>query len=120
MRHAEPVTLQAVGFVPRTAHGDMWARNGRTLREIAEANVGEPYTDEGDCRVADGWGGSAGRGLRTQIGVPGNGLCLGRRSGRWSITLLDNRTGECGLWDHRELRRELTAEVRGIVQQQLF
>lgn len=100
---------------------DVWNRSGRTLREIAKAAVaGEPYTDEGDRRVADGWGGSAGRGLRTQIGVPGDGLCPGRRSGRWSITVLDERTGECGVWDLRELRRELAAESRGIVQPQLF
>jgi hypothetical protein len=98
----------------------MWARNGRTLREIAKADVGEPYTDEGDCRVADGWGGSAGRGLRTQSGVPGDGLCPGRRSGRWSITVLDETAGECGVWDHRELPRELAAEARGIVQPALF
>jgi hypothetical protein len=101
--------------------GNVWNRNGRTLREIAKDSVaGEPYTDEGDRRVADGWGGSAGRGLRTQIGVSGNGLCPGRRSGRWSITVLDERTGECGVWDLRELRRELAAEARGIVQQALF
>jgi hypothetical protein len=35
--------------------GNVWDRNGCTLREIAKAAVaGEPYTDEGDRRVADG------------------------------------------------------------------
>jgi hypothetical protein len=52
--------------------------------------------------------------------VPGDGLCPARRSGRWSITVVDETTGECGVWDLRELRRELAAEARGIVQQQLF
>ena len=100
---------------------DVWGRNGRTFREIAKAAVaGEPYTDAGDCRVADSGGGSACGRLRTQIGVLGDGMCPGRRVGRRSITVRDETTGECGVWDLRDLRRELAAEARGIMQQQQF
>jgi hypothetical protein len=101
---------------------DVLRRNGRTLPEIAKAAVaGEPYTHEGDLLVADSWGGSGGpSGLSTRIGGMGEALCPGRRAGRWRITVLDKTTSECGVWDLRELRRELAAEARGIVQQQLF
>lgn len=47
-------------------------------------------------------------------------MCPGRRVGRRSITVRDETTGECGVWDLRDLRRELAAEARGIMQQQQF
>ena len=59
-------------------------------------------------------------GLSSRIGMIAHGTCPGRRSGRWSITVRDETTGECGVWDLRNLRRELAAVARGIVQQTLF
>jgi hypothetical protein len=96
--------------------GDVWERRGRTLREIAKAAVEcggrlDPYWDHD---LADGWGSSLSTtGLLTQIGKSGELYCPGQGAGRWTITVLDKATGECGVWDFRQLRREMEREQAG-------
>lgn len=93
----------------------VWTRQGYTLREIAKAAVmSSRLGPEWDGELADGWGGTASpSGLWTQIGKGGERLCPGKGAGRWTITVLDQTTGECGVWDLRELRREMERERAG-------
>jgi hypothetical protein len=96
---------------------DIWDRRGRPLREIAKAAVDTPnLSPAADTSLADSWSASASpSGLWTQIGGGGEYLCPNTRpkAGRWTITVWDRNTGECGRWDLRTLRRELEREKAG-------
>lgn len=96
---------------------NVWNRNGRTLREIAKAavNLDGRFGRFWDEYLANGWGGHySPDGLCTQIGVLGSRwLCPESKPSRWSITVKDEATGECGVWDLRELRREMEREASG-------
>lgn len=94
-----------------------WERNGRALRDIARKAVDldgkfGPFWDEYLANGCDGH--YSPLGLCCQIGNLGSKwLCPENKTTRWSITVKDEQTGECGTWDLRDLRRELEREAMG-------